>query len=210
MSRSDDTPIIYRHVWLYQALMRVLHLRGYDGRYRVVADLVPEGCSVTELCAGDARLYLKYLQQKNVRYVALDNSRPFVEAGRQAGIDFREANVRSDPVPEADVVIIQAAFHIFHEHRDEVMAKLLGAARQRLVIVEPVSNLSSSSNPLVAALAKRLTKPRSGDGYVGFRYDAASFRAFAEAQPTFERLLASPDGRENIAVFRSPRASVQP
>jgi hypothetical protein len=199
---KDDTPLIYRNVWLYGAVMRLLHGREYEGRYTALAAEVPPGCSVTELCAGDARLFRRHLQAKGVRFTGLDNSPHFVEAGRKRGLDFREADLRVDPVPEADVVIIQASIHIFINQIDAVMDKLLAAARLKLLVAEPVRNMSSSPNPLLAFVGRTLTKPRGAGDYSGFRFDEASFRAFAEGRAELEKLTLCPGGREMIAVFR--------
>ena len=55
--------------------MMALYGRHYRERQRVVADLVPAGASVVELCAGPGFLYRRHLEKKDVRYKGLDLSR---------------------------------------------------------------------------------------------------------------------------------------
>lgn len=199
---STGTPLIYRSTGLYALVMRILHGRDYEGRYSALAAEVPEGCSITEICAGDARLYLHYLRERNPVFIGLDNSPAFVAAGQARGLDFREFDLKEDPVPPGDVVIIQASLHIFIREIDSVMEKLLRSAGQKLIIAEPIRNLSSSPNPLVAWLGRTLTRPRGGDHYTGFRFDEATFREHCSQFPELEKLTLCPGGREMIAVFR--------
>lgn len=197
----DDTPIIYRSPKLYQLVMRLLHVGHFDARYTDLAALVPPGASIVEVCAGDARLYTRYLRKKNPHYIGLDNSPHFVEAGRKLGLDFRMFDAKKDEIPRADIVIIQASLHIFIREMDLFLDRLSKAARQKIIIAEPVRNLSSSSNPLLARLARWLTRPRGGDDYTGFRFDENSLRSLLEKRPGFEHFALCAGGREAIAVL---------
>src|SRR5215510_2482352 len=48
---------LYWSPWVYRLVMRALYGRAYDERYRVVADLVPNGSHVVDLCCGCGYLY---------------------------------------------------------------------------------------------------------------------------------------------------------
>ena len=143
----DDTPIIYRSPRLYQLVMRLLHVGHFEARYTDLASLVPPGASIVELCAGDARLYNRYLREKNPDYIGLDNSPQFVEAGKKLGLDFRMFDAKTDEVPVADIIIIQASLHIFIREIESFLGRLTKAARIKVIIAEPVRNLSSPGSP---------------------------------------------------------------
>ncbi|MFM7180026.1 MAG: class I SAM-dependent methyltransferase [Verrucomicrobiales bacterium] len=198
----DDTPFIYRSPRLYQFVMRLLHVGHFEARYTDLAALVPAGASIVEVCAGDARLYTRYLRDSNPAYIGLDNSPQFVEAGRKQGLEFRMFDGKKDAIPTADIVIIQASLHIFIREMDAFLDRLKAAAREKVIIAEPVRNMSSSSNPVVAKLARWLTRPRGGDDYTGFRFDEHSLRSLLEKNHGLEHFALCAGGREAIAVLK--------
>ena len=59
--------VVYKSPLLYEAVMLALYGRHYFARYRAIADLIPAGSSVLDLCCGPAILYSRYLRNKNVR-----------------------------------------------------------------------------------------------------------------------------------------------
>jgi hypothetical protein len=79
---------------------------------------------------------------------------------------------------------------------------LLAAARQTLIVSEPVRNLSSSPNPLIRWLARRSADP--GSGHKAQRFDEASLDAFFSehyADRIIGHTLIS-GGREKIYCLR--------
>jgi hypothetical protein len=82
-----------------------------------------------------------------------------------------------------------------------VIAILLASARLKLVISEPVRNLSDSKHAWVAALARRLTHP-GGDRYVGGRFDERSLMDLFRQFPAFESARPIEGGRDWVGVFR--------
>ena len=44
--------LVYRSAAVYEAVMRLLYGRHYVARQRAVADLIPAGASLLELCCG--------------------------------------------------------------------------------------------------------------------------------------------------------------
>jgi ubiquinone/menaquinone biosynthesis C-methylase UbiE len=93
--------------------MRALYGRHYGARMRAVAEEVPRGVSVVELCCGPGTLYLRYLQGRVGGHVGLDVSPRFVHRLRQRGVDARVldlSDASGEPLPDADVAILRPAF----------------------------------------------------------------------------------------------------
>lgn len=134
--------------------MRLLYRKGYENRYKEVLQWIPSGSSVFEACAGDCRLYLRYLKPLGVPYRAGDFNPRFVAYGKARGVDLSLMDLRLDPVPEADVVVMQASLYQFLPDATPVLARLARSARKRLILIEPIKNLASSANPLIAWLGR--------------------------------------------------------
>lgn len=183
--------------------MRVLYGRHFRARYEAVAREIPNGASVVDVCAGDCYLYRKYLKRKGVAYIALDISKPFVVTARRRGIDAREFNMKIEALPTADVVVMQASLYYFLPDTARALEKLIAAARQRVIVAEPVRNLSDSTNPLLAAISRRSTRAASDDKDVaGDRFNEASLTELFRANPHLERMFPIPGGREMVGIFR--------
>ena len=60
------TGLIYRHPRLYEAGLRLLYRGRYRERLEAVAAEIPEGGTVTDVCAGDCALYRYMLRERNV------------------------------------------------------------------------------------------------------------------------------------------------
>jgi trans-aconitate methyltransferase len=194
--------LVYRSAWGYGLAMRLLYGRHYAARDAAVAAHVPAGASVTELCCGPARLYLEELRDRVGGYVGLDANAGFVERLRRRGVDARVADVASAELPAADVVLMQASLYHFLPDARPLLARMRAAARDRVVVSEPVRNLASSGSGMVARLASRGTATADG-GEQAHRFDSASLGALME---TFGGdVLAHepiPGGREEIYVLR--------
>jgi hypothetical protein len=193
---------------MYQAAMRLLYGRHFDERYAAIAEHIPTGTSVVDVCAGDCYLYRKHLRRKSVAYLGLDASARLVGWARRQGVEAREFNLWIDDVPGGDIVLMQASLYQFVPHEQEIVKKLIAAARGKVIISEPIHNLSSSRNPLMAALGRSLTVPTpAGHPYSGRRFERDSlsglFRSFDELEHTFS--LAG--GKEMAGIFRGRRQS---
>jgi hypothetical protein len=194
--------IIYRSPLLYHCVMRTLHGRHFQDRYLAVAAEVPDGADVVELCAGDAWLYRHFLKPKGVKYIGLDNSPQFVQAAKGSGLDIRIHDAFRDPVPVADVIIMQASLHLFHANVGAVMGRLLDAARQKVIIAEPIRNMSDSPNPLVSWIGRKMTTPHGEGANHTHRYNPETFQALMKSYPECERVFLEKGEREMVAVLR--------
>jgi hypothetical protein len=183
-------------------LMRLIYGGGFAARYRAISDLVPDGADVFEACAGDAYLYQHYLGPRGIRYRGGEFNAGFIAHARSRGIAMERFDLRQDEVPRADIVILHASLYQFMPDHVQVVGRLLAAARQTLIISEPVRNLSSSRWALVRWIAKRSADP--GSGHKAQRFDEASLDAFFAAhyadRVQHQALIAG--GREKIYCLR--------
>jgi hypothetical protein len=194
--------LIYRSAWGYGLTMRVLYGRYYGARDAAVAAHVPDGASVLELCCGPARMYLRELRGRTRSYVGLDANAGFVERLRRRGIDARRADVATADLPRADVVVMQASLYHFlpQERAAAMIERMRAAARQRVVISEPVRNLASSRVGAVARLASRGTA--TAGGAHAERFDEASLRALMDRfGSAVVDAAPAPGGREHVYVL---------
>jgi SAM-dependent methyltransferase len=201
---------IYQHRLAYQLLMRLLYGRYFSARYETIAAEVPAGSHVVDVCAGDGYLYLNYLRAKSVHYQALDISPRLVQWMQQHGIRAQQFDVWKEALPAADIVIMQASLYQFLPDAAPVVEKMLRAARQRVIITEPIRNIASSDNPVLRLVGKRLTRPEAGQGaYQAHRFDQVSLLALAQQFPTLERSAQLPGGREMLIVLRGQADSIE-
>ena len=201
---SERASLIYRSPWLYDGVMAALYGRHGAMRLSMVAAEVPPASAVLECCCGSGRLYRRHLRGRVTGYIGLDVSDRFVAALRRAGADARVADLaREDgPLPAADVVILQASLYHFLPDPSRLIDRLLAAARDRVIISEPIRNLSSSRVGAIAQLARRATDA-GADGSAD-RFDEATLGA--ALSPYSERVLRAfpiPGGRDKVYVLRA-------
>ena len=195
--------LIYSHPTIYQLLMRLIYGGGgFAARYQALADLIPDGADVFEACAGDAYLYQRHLKARGIRYRAGEYNEGFIAHAQARGIAMERCDLRNDPVPAADIVILHASLYQFMPDHAAIVGRLLAAARRTLIVSEPVRNLSSSPNPLIRWLAQRSADP--GSGHKQQRFDEASLDAFFTEHyaGAIEQRALIPGGREKIYCLR--------
>jgi SAM-dependent methyltransferase len=197
-----STSLVYRSALGYELLMGALYGRHYSARMRAVASEVPRGASVLELCCGPGTLYLRHLRERASRYVGLDVNAGFVERLRRRGVDARRVDLASDAerLPEADVVVLQASLYHFLPQPEGILDRMLAAARDRVIVSEPVRNLASSQYALIARLGRRAADP--GVGGHAQRFTEATLAALMERyRELVLRSFPIPGGREMVYVL---------
>ncbi|WP_327114915.1 class I SAM-dependent methyltransferase [Nocardia sp. NBC_01730] len=197
------TSLIYRNGTVYEVLMRALYGRHYTARYRAIAELIPEGASAIDLCCGPATLYTRYLCHKSVAYTGLDLNERFVARVAAAGGRGKVWNLRSDDaLPPADYVIMQASLYHFLPEPRSVIDRMLAAATKQVIVAEPVRNLATSNNPVLATIGKRFTD--AGDGEQAHRFTEQTLDEFFTAYgPRVVRQSLIAGGREKLYVLRA-------
>jgi len=203
------TSLIYRNAFIYETLMLGLYGSAYHDRYRAIAQLIPEGGSVLDVCCGPATLFHRYLRQKGVHYTGLDINPRFIERLRSNGATGMVWNVEENrPLPRAEYVVMQASLYHFLPDAWPVIQRLRSAAQQRLLIAEPVRNVADSRIPPLAFLARKFTNPGTGDQPNRFneaRLDALLDAYRRQGQVLQSRLIAG--GREKLYVLSAEPAT---
>ena len=197
-----STSLVYRSAVGYELLMRALYGRYYTDRMRAVAGEVPDGSSVLELCCGPGTLYLRYLRARTRRYVGIDVNARFVAQLQRRGVDARRLDLAAgaDPLPAADAVILQASLYHFLPDPEGILDRMLAAARDRVIVSEPVRNLASSDLPLIGRLGRSAADP--GVGGHAQRFTEATLDALMERyRERIQKSFPIPGGRERVYVL---------
>jgi SAM-dependent methyltransferase len=195
------TSLIYKSASLYELVMLALYGRHYPSRYVAVADLIPEGSSVVDLCCGPAHLYHRYLKRKGVNYTGLDVNQKFIEQLARGGVNGEVWDLREDrPLPEAEYVVMQASLYHFLPDAKRVVDRMIEAATRQVIIAEPVRNLASSNSRLLRLIGRVLTNPGSGDQ--PHRFDESSLdHLFENYKSRVARSFLIAGGREKLYVL---------
>ncbi len=195
--------LIYRSARGYELLMRALYGRHYRARLTAVAARVPDRSSVLELCPGPGTLYRDHLRGRVAAYTGADLNPRFVTRLRALGAQAIEMDLASEPeLPAADVVIIQASLYHFLPDAAGLVDRMLAAARQRVIIAEPIRNLSCSRVPIIARLGRRGTDPGAdGNGHEQRFDEAALDRLMAPYASATAEVFTIPGGREKVYVL---------
>ncbi len=196
------TSFVYRSAAGYELLMRVLYGSHYAERMRAVADEVPDGASVLELCCGPGTMYLRHLRGRAGSYIAVDVNQRFVERLRRRGVDARRLDLAADDaaLPSADVVILQASLYHFLPDAERILDRMLAAARDRVVVSEPVRNLASSRLPLVGQIGRRAADPGVGGHAQRFTEESLAI-LMGRYRGRILRAFPIPGGREMVYVL---------
>jgi len=208
-----STSLIYRSSVGYELLMLALYGRHYADRMRAVAGEVPDGASVLELCCGPGTLYRRYLRGRVSGYVGIDVNPRFVEQLNRRGVVANRLDLAAndDPLPEADAVILQASLYHFLPAPERILDRMLVAARDRVIVSEPVRNLASSDLPLISRIGRHAADPG-----VGGHAERFTEETLGDLMARYrERVLKSfliPGGRERVYVLaasqgRHPRSA---
>src|SRR5262249_31670204 len=193
--------LIYQSSLLYELVMAVLYGRHYFARYRSLDGLIPAGARVLDLCCGPATLYFRYLRHRGVQYTGLDINEKFIRNLVRKGGQGQVWDLRQDgPLPQADYVIMQASLYHFLPDAGRIVDRMLEAARQQVIIAEPVRNLANARIPLLAFLARRQTDPGSGKQVCRFTEETLD-AFFAPYTPHLNRSFLIPGGREKVFVL---------
>jgi len=182
----------------YELAMRWLQGPSLEQAYAEVARQIPDGASVVDLCCGTSRLDRDHLRARGCRVLGLDFNGHFVVQGRRHGADTRFFDVRTDPIPEADYVVMLSSLYHFRDSAGNLLERMKTAARRAVIVSEPIRNLSSQDS-LLGRLAIRLSNP--GVGEYADRFDLPELRALAAAHGASEVLHAE-GARSAIAIFR--------
>ena len=200
------TSLIYRSPSLYELAMLLLYGRHYASRYRAIAELIPAGSSVLDLCCGPALLYHRYLSKKDIRYTGLDINAKFVARLIRRGVDAQVWDLRSEAaLPSADYVIMQASLYHFLPDASRVVDRMLQAARKRVIIAEPIRNLATSDSRFLSLLSRLFTNPGVGEHSLRFT-EASLADLFLRYASRLAESFTIAGGREKVYVLDAKTA----
>jgi hypothetical protein len=196
--------IIYSSSILYDLLMKVLYRNHYTERYTSISSYIYDGQSILDLCAGPGTLYLDYLYKKQVDYTAVDINTNFFPRLINHGADTLEKNLLIDvDFPVSDIIIMQSSlYHFKSPHVFSVLDSMFKNAAQKVIISEPIQNMSNSSSKSLSIISQILTNP--GTGNQNFRYNNESLD---KTLSKYSKYLIDSSyicgGREKLFVFNT-------
>lgn len=181
--------------------MLALYGRHYRSRYRAIAELIPDGSSVLDLCCGPAFLYHRYLRPKSVHYTGLDVNEKFIEQLTRRGANAQIWDLTIDKaLPKADFVVMQASLYHFLPDPSAVVDRMRAAAKKQTIIAEPIRNVSSNSSRLLSFAGKVLTDPGTGNHTQRFN-EASLDQFFKRYVSSVQQSYLIAGGREKMYVI---------
>jgi trans-aconitate methyltransferase len=197
------TAFVYRNARTYEMVMFLLYGKHYFTRYHVLANLIESDASVLDLCCGPGILYERYLRTRNVSYTGLDINENFIRRVNRLG-DRSRGMVwdlhENKPLPPADVVVMQASLYHFLPSPEDVVNRMLQAAKRKVIVAEPIRNWSTGNASLLKSLGKRLTNPGTGRHEMRFNEQTLD-QFFARYSSSLLSSFVMPGGREKIYVI---------
>jgi SAM-dependent methyltransferase len=196
-----STSLLYRTAVGYDISMRLLYGRHYSARYRTVAQLVPDGASVVDVCCGPGVLYRKYLAPRGIRYTGIDINERYIRSIVMAGGQGEVADVATlERLPAGDVVVMQASLYHFLPDPRPILEKMVVAAARSVVIAEPIRNLTQHPNRVISSVASRLSN--AGFGAEELRFTEERLDDLFEPYRTqLRQAFKIPGEREKVYVF---------
>lgn len=197
------TSPVYWHPIIYQLFLRITFGRHFKERYQQVTNFIPTGSQVVDICCGDCTIYRFFLKKKRVHYLGLDINPLFVRYLKKKRIPIRLFNVCRDEIPSAEYVIMLGSLYQFIPHHKEIMDKMLKAATKKVIITERIQGaFSSSTNPLISYIARRLANP--GTGHTIYRFNEENLIRFLRSYRTrLERYYKICKNTQIVAVLRA-------
>lgn len=187
---------IYWHPITYRAFMRCLYGSQFRSRYLQVVSQIEPGWTVLDICCGDCFL-ASFLQQEN-QYIGIDSNTRFVKWAKKEGVEAEQIDVRTGNLPEADCAVILGSLYQFIPEEAWILKKVLKRVKRRLIVSEPVENLSQQSAWL-SYLSAIMVNP----GYV-WANERFSRKSLISVFNSLECSRIIENGRELIGVFDIP------
>lgn len=196
---NSPMPVFYANSHVYHMLMAMTYRRHRAERFRAVAEWVPDGAEVLDVCCGDGSL-AKHLPP-NVSYRGLDRSSAFLRTAQKRGRSVERFDVCSESLPKSQIVICQVSLYQFYPLVDQMLARLFEAATHRLIISESVWSLTRSKLPLVAPIIAWAMRANDlSDGYFRFTPEELD-RLFVAYQPALRYRGSICGGMDRLFVL---------
>lgn len=148
---------------------------------------------VLDVGCGDCYL-ARYIPKEH--YSGLDINRTFVRHAKKKGLNVETFDLRTDPMPETDVIILSNVLHQLYPMHEEILHRIINSAKKKAIICEPTHHIASSKNPFVAWFARKMNDPGYGSPAKRLTKEEL-FALFEKYNVTKIDII----GREAIAVF---------
>ena len=158
--------LAYWHPSTYRFIERVLYGRSYRRHYEALGKEIGN-LNVLELCCGDCQI-IDYLRGN--AYQGIDINSRFVNHARKRGLNVSLQDVLVSEIPESECVLIHNSLYQFYPYHEKLINRALESAQKKLIISEPVINLSSSKSRIVSFIAKRVTRVGKDSSGKRFNY----------------------------------------
>lgn len=145
--------LVYGHPLTYRLIEKLIYGRSYRSHYEALAREIGNS-TLLELCCGDCQIVDFYQGQS---YRGVDINPVFVNHAVRRGLEVVCRDIGDYEIPRAECILIHNSLYQFYPGHEHLIARALASATEKLIVSEPVVNLSASPNPLIAALARRLT-----------------------------------------------------
>lgn len=200
------TSAVYWHPIIYQLFLRITFGRHFKERYQQVANLIPTGSQVVDIGCGDCTIY-RFLRKKGIQYLGLDINPFFVRWVEKKRIPVCLFDVCKDEIPQAEYIIMLGGLYQFIPYHKDIVDKMLKAATKKIILIERIQGaFSSSTNPLISFIARRLANP--GTGHKMYRFNKESLIRFLESYGIkLESYYKICQGTQIVAVLRGSMKS---
>ena len=194
--------IFYSNINLYRLFVRLIYLQGYNRRYERIAELIPPGARVLEICCGDCYLYEKYLKKKNIKYIGFDINETFIKHAKKRSIDVKFLDIRKvNSFPMTEFILIHASLYQFIPDEREIIEKMLNSATDKVIIAEPVKNWASTGNFLIKKFVHIFSKQKVKTS--NRRFNERTFNKLCENFKEYlKNIYKFNNSREIIATFK--------
>lgn len=197
---NNDVSLIYKSHKIYSVLIKLLYGKYFLKRYRELIDYIPKGDTVLDVCSGDCNLYHFAIKGRN-QYTGVDINVSGLKKNRN--INQKQLDIIKDPIPKADIVIIQGSLYQFQPNQKKIIDKLLEAAKKKVIISEPIINLANSKNSLIAFIAKYSVNPGTGDATKRFTKSSLNYLFKSNYRNIIETSFTAAGGRDMVYILKA-------
>ena len=144
---NSNVSLLYKSHTIYSVLIKILYGKYFLNRYRDLRSYIPIGDTVLDVCSGDCNLYHFAIKGRN-QYTGVDIN--ISKLKKNKNVNQKQLDIINDPIPKADIIILQGSLYQFLPNQKLVIDKLLFNAKKKVIISEPIINIANSENIFIA------------------------------------------------------------
>ncbi len=163
---------LYWNPFFYRAILKAIRSKDPNAMYRTVAQEIG-GLSTLDLCCGYGELRR---WTANGDYIGIDKNPAFLRHLRKKCIAAIEGDLSDVVWPPAECLVIVDSLYHFLPDIDSVMSKIMAYPFRKLIVSEPIENLSHSSWTWLSRFAVWATRV-DGQRHP-HRFDEQTLRSF--------------------------------